>query len=127
MLELRIIAAGEAVPLFDLPDALGKHEAAGGIADTIEGLIAFLDDLGGDPDIESNGDELDGTAGEDDFYPHSNWLAQPGCPISDPDACSAGDDGDWLPGSDGSAGDPEDAEEDDPSGDPLDAGELGLR
>ena len=94
MLELRIIAAGAAVPLFDLPAAIGKHEAARGIADTIEGLIAFLDELGGDPDTEPNGDELDGTAGEDDFYPHSNWLAQPGCPISDPDVCSAGDHGD---------------------------------
>ena len=73
----------------------------------IEVALALLDLTDGDPDVESNGDELDGTAGEDDFYPHSNWLAQPGCSISDPDACTAGEDGDWLSRSDGGAGDPE--------------------
>lgn len=54
------------------------------IANEIERLIALLDSLDGDPDLEANGDELDGTAGEDDFYDHSNWLGEPGCPVSDP-------------------------------------------
>ena len=59
----------------------------------IEVALALLDLADGDPDIEPNGDELDGTAGEDDFYPHSNWLAQPGCPIGDPggDPCDQGE------------------------------------
>ncbi len=55
----------------------------------LEGFVAIAIDLmdlaDGDADIEANGDELDGTAGEDDFYPHSNWRGEPGCPISDPD------------------------------------------
>lgn len=59
-----------------------------------EVAIAQLDVRDGDVDVEVNGDELDGTAGEDDFYPHGNWMAEPGCPVSDP------------------------------GGDPLDAGEL---
>lgn len=114
MLDLRIVADGRAILLSDLPSVLGGDVAAREIADQIEGLIAFLDDLGGDPDVELNGDEVDGTAGEDDFYPHTDWRDQPGCPISDPDACTAGEDGDWLSRSDGGAGDPEDAEEDAP-------------
>ena len=83
MLELRIINAGTAMPLFYLPAALGRRQAAKGIADTIEGLIAFLDDLGGDTDLEANGDELDGSNGEDEFMHHGHWG--PGCPIADPD------------------------------------------
>lgn len=85
MLELRIINAGTAMPLFDLPAALGTRRAAKGIADTIEGLIAFLDDLCGDTDLEANGDELDGNASEDDFMYHGGWG--PGCPIADPGGC----------------------------------------
>lgn len=48
----------------------------------IEAAILALDTLDGDPDFEFNGDELDGTAGEDDFVDHG-WSG-PGCPISDP-------------------------------------------
>ena len=54
MLELRIMNAGTAMPLFDLPAALGRQRAAREIGDTIEGLIAFMDDLGGDPDLEDS-------------------------------------------------------------------------
>lgn len=44
-----------------------------------ERLIEHLDTLDPDPDVEPNGDELDGTVGEDDFYPHSyRWKAEPG-------------------------------------------------
>ncbi|WP_293873185.1 hypothetical protein [Sphingomonas sp. UBA978] len=49
-----------------------------------ERLIDRMDELDGDL-VEANGDELDGTGGEDDFVDHSaNWLGYPGCPVSDP-------------------------------------------
>lgn len=57
MLELRIINAGKALPLFDLPMHLGRQKAVREIGDTIEGLIAFMDDLGGDPDLEDSHDQ----------------------------------------------------------------------
>lgn len=93
------------------------------LAGFIEVAIGLLDLADGDPDIEPNGDELDGTGGEDDFMDHAH--AGPGCPVSDPDACAAGDDNldDWALG----RFDPirEDDEDDDPAGDPLDKGEMG--
>lgn len=100
MLDLRIVAEGRAIPLFDLPSIVGGDVAAREIADQIEGLIAFLDDLGGDVDIEADGDELDGTGGEDDFvdFRRSGISEHPGCPIGDPgepddeDCCAARDD-----------------------------------
>jgi hypothetical protein len=51
-----------------------------------EAAIALMteDDEGVDDDLELNGDEKDGVASEDDFWPHSNSLAGPGCPIADP-------------------------------------------
>jgi hypothetical protein len=57
MLELRIISAGAQMPLYDLPAALGRRGAAREIGDTIEGLIAFMDDLQGDVDLEDAGDD----------------------------------------------------------------------
>jgi phage terminase Nu1 subunit (DNA packaging protein) len=50
--------------------------------------IDRLDELDGDPDVEANGDELDGSLGEDDFHSHNvtPW-AGPGCPIADPGGC----------------------------------------
>jgi hypothetical protein len=57
MLELRIMNAGQAMPLFDLPAALGRRKAARELGDTIEGLIAFVDALAGDPDLEDGGDD----------------------------------------------------------------------
>lgn len=51
----------------------------------IEVAIGLLDAMDPDPDIEANGDELDGASAEDDFWPHSNWKGEPGCPVSDPD------------------------------------------
>jgi len=72
------------------------------LARLTERMIERLDQLDGDPDIEPNGDELDGTGGEDDFIDrsgmHGSWHGA-GCPISDPpedgdiDRCTAGDDG----------------------------------
>lgn len=83
MLELRIVSGGTSLPLFDLPAMLGRKSAAREIGDTIESLIAFMDDLGGDPDREANGDELDGNGSEDDFMFHGD--DGPGCPIADSD------------------------------------------
>ena len=109
----------EATPIDRVLSTFDREQLSG----FIEVALALLDLADGDPDLEPNGDELDGTAGEDDFYPHSNWLAQPGCPISDPDACSASDDDAARSDSDGRPGDPEDGEDDDPGGDPCDQGE----
>lgn len=73
MLELRIIAQGAAIPIFDLPAALGRAGAAKEVGDTIDGLMAFLDDLGGDPDLEDGGD-LEPTGDElDASFPE--WRA----------------------------------------------------
>jgi hypothetical protein len=66
MLELKIKQGRKHVPIFDLPAYLGREGARQEIGDSIESLIAFLDDLGGDPDLEDGGDdEPDGT-GEGD-------------------------------------------------------------
>lgn len=56
-------------------------------------LLARLNRLDGDCDLEPAGDELDGTGAEDDFSPHNaSWHAGPGCPISDPGECDTVDD-----------------------------------
>jgi hypothetical protein len=70
--------------------------ARAAIAERIEWLISLLDAADADPDVELNGDELDGSGvAEDEFVEHWNCNLLPaGCPISDP------------------------------GGDPLDAGEL---
>lgn len=70
--------------------------------------IDRIDEIDGDPDLEANDDELDGSMGEDEFCVHNaNWRRHPGCPIADPpeddteDRCEAGDDGCspfWLNG-----------------------------
>lgn len=73
-LPIHLIA--QAVPM------LTRHE----LAALTERLIEYLDALDPNPDIEPNGDELDGNNAEDDFWP--NWQDHghsPGCPISDPD------------------------------------------
>lgn len=57
------------------------------IASAVEVLVNLLDVLDGDPDVEANGDELDGNGAEDDFCEHNTPLSLqgPGCPIADPD------------------------------------------
>jgi len=57
------------------------------LGDTVEALIAILDATEDDPDLEPNGDELDGSGAEDDFGGHNvpGHLQGPGCPIADPD------------------------------------------
>lgn len=57
------------------------------LADLCEQLIDRLDALDPDPDLELNGDELDGTGAEDDFCDQNApiHLQGPGCPLADPD------------------------------------------
>lgn len=50
----------------------------------VQDLIDLLDRIDGDPDLEPNGDELDGSRAEDDWWPHYDWSGEAGCPISDP-------------------------------------------
>ncbi len=54
----------------------------------VQRAIDRLDEDDGDPDLEPNGDETDGTAAEDEII-GQGWIARrnhgPGCPISDPD------------------------------------------
>lgn len=70
MLELRIIAGATAMPIFDLPAALGRRGAAREIGDQIDVLIAFMDELAGDCDLEDGGDtEPDGTDCGDQSWP----------------------------------------------------------
>lgn len=49
--------------------------------------VELMDLADGDNDVEANGDELDGSQGEDDFGPQNAplHLDGPGCPLSDPD------------------------------------------
>lgn len=46
--------------------------------------IDRLDEMDGDLDLGPNGDELDGTGGEDDFVSYMLVDNSPGCPLSDP-------------------------------------------
>ncbi|WP_370310214.1 hypothetical protein [Sphingobium abikonense] len=84
MLELKIKAGRRNIPIFDLPAALGRREAYREIGDQIDALIAFMDRLEGDADLE------DATDLEDDFAISGAALAEiagvPGCAISDADA-----------------------------------------
>lgn len=55
------------------------------LAAFISVAIDLLDVADGDPDVELNGDEKDGSLGEDDFHDRSEtWSGMPGCPVSDP-------------------------------------------
>lgn len=54
MLELRIITAGQPMPIFALPSIMGKRKAYREIGDQIDALIAFSDELAGDPDLEDD-------------------------------------------------------------------------
>jgi hypothetical protein len=75
----------------------------------IDMLIERLDLDDGDPDVEPNGDEADGSMEEDEFMFHR--LDGPGCPLADPDYCSAHDDDPTYQSYDGRPGDPEDGED----------------
>ena len=60
-----------------------REQLAGFIAVALD----LIDTLDGDDELEANGDELDGSLGEDDFSPQNApmHLGGPGCPVSDPD------------------------------------------
>jgi hypothetical protein len=78
MLELKIKQGRKHVPIFDLPAYLGRDDARREIGDTVEGLIAFLDELGGDPDLEDGGDdELTGDEMGDPAYAEWHTLRGP--------------------------------------------------
>lgn len=67
MLELRIIRAGQPLPVFALPGLLGRHGARREIGDQIHNLINFLDMLDGDTDLEDD-DPLENDAPADPAY-----------------------------------------------------------
>lgn len=56
---------------------LSRHD----LEHVIDLLIDHIDQMDPDPDLEPNGDELDGTNAEDEEAPHG-WDG-PGCPIAD--------------------------------------------
>lgn len=97
MLELRIINAGQTFPLFDLPMHLGRARAAREIGDTIEGMIAFLDDLGGDLDLEDGGDdEPSGDEADASWTEGPNDLRKGFSFSEDDEACGDETDGDFA-------------------------------
>jgi hypothetical protein len=53
----------------------------------IEVALSLLDLADGDPDIEADGDEADGTGAEDEEGGHTFYASGPGCEISDPGGC----------------------------------------
>ncbi|PSJ42135.1 hypothetical protein [Allosphingosinicella deserti] len=88
----------------------------------IQRAIDELDTLDGDPDLEE-------PVLEDSFVKHDPyWTRGAGCEVSDPDCCEAGDDvgcqyqvySHYAVGVDDGPGDPDDAEDDDPSGGNVD-------
>src|SRR5579875_3446662 len=67
--------AEAALQAFVVPDTRKAIEKA------VEAFLARLDEMDGDPDVEPNGDELDGNNLEDDFMRHAD--NGPGCPVAD--------------------------------------------
>lgn len=55
------------------------------LARLVARAIERLDEIDGDPDLEPNGDEEDGSAAEDDFMYQGGHG--PGCDIADPGGC----------------------------------------
>lgn len=67
--------------MFAAIPSLPRHE----LSRLTAAMIDRMDDLDADPDVEPNGDELDGHPGEDEFLDHAaNLLGYPGCLIADP-------------------------------------------
>lgn len=78
MLELKIKAGRRSIPIFDLPTAIGRKAAYAEIGDQIDALIAFVDDLQGDVDLEDGGDdEPDTDAMGDQAWPEWHTLPAP--------------------------------------------------
>ncbi|MDT7536157.1 hypothetical protein OVY48_22435 [Sphingobium sp. SA2] len=70
------------------------------LARLVQQAIDRMDDLDGDPDLGPDGDELEGSRGEDDFHrQNADWQGYAGCPVADLekdntiDRCLAGDGG----------------------------------
>lgn len=83
-----------ALPSAALLESAIRRLSRDALAGLCEQLIDRLDAMDPDPDLEANGDELDGNNAEDDFGDHGcnvGPYAAAGCPIADPDA--AVDDG----------------------------------
>lgn len=59
----------------------------------VQRMIDHMDAMDGDTDLGPNGDELDGSMGEDDFCVHNTYMAGPGCPVSDPGGGNVEDEG----------------------------------
>jgi hypothetical protein len=57
------------------------------LAAVAEFAIALQDLIQPNPDLEANGDELDGANSEDEFMLHSLWQGGAECPIADPGGC----------------------------------------
>ncbi|WP_375421662.1 hypothetical protein [uncultured Sphingomonas sp.] len=52
--------------MFDLPAALGRKGAVKEIGDQIEALVAFMDDVGGDPDLDEDSEDAEHCGREPD-------------------------------------------------------------
>ena len=75
MLQLKIKAGRRHIPIFDLPAAVGRKAAYEEIGDQVDALIAFMDDLQGDVDLEDGGDdEPDTDAMGDQSWPEWHTL-----------------------------------------------------
>lgn len=95
----QMIGGPSGLPSAALLESAIRRLSRDALADLCEQLIDRLDTMDPDPDFETDGDELDGTGAEDDFWSRNDGaLIYPGCPISDPgedsdsDYCEASDD-----------------------------------
>lgn len=96
---VQTIGRPSGLPSAALLESAIRRMSRDALADLCEQLIDRLDTMEPDPDLEPNGDELDGTGAEDDYQTgHEVGGPLPGCPISDPsedgdsDYCEASDD-----------------------------------
>lgn len=72
-----------ATPVHRVLSRFDRQQLAGFI-DVALDLLDLLDLADGDPDVEPNGDELDGQPAEDEFMDHGHGDG-PGCSVADPD------------------------------------------
>nr|WP_047170082.1 hypothetical protein [Sphingomonas sp. Y57] len=80
---IRIELPDGATPLAAV-DAIMAMYGRDNIEIAIEALIERLDAFDGDPDVEENGDELDGSSQAEDEFVILGGDRGAGCPISDP-------------------------------------------
>lgn len=119
MLELKIKHGRRHIPIFDLPAAMGRRQAVEELSDQIDAMIAFMDDLSGDPDLEEDDD-----AGGDILDEPHDGLTWPEWHTLPPQQRGAGNyTGTPLPGV-GLGFDHEDFEDDDPAEDDDPSGQC---